>query len=225
VKALDHVRRAALSPNGKTLAAIVAESAGDLYRLTFSSPPGAHPRPYSQEPVSRLQYQYSGVDIGFTVDGKYLGIYVSGFSTGSGRNEFWKIPMDGGPPEEMLHGRDLTPYMGRFTWMPGGRRIITSGSGYGESHLAQWDFRGGTVQPMTSGAAIDVYPALAPDGRTLAYSTGVLGYDIIEFALDGSAPRDVIATSRSEHSPDWTPDGNRFVYATDRSGTYEVRLH
>ena len=89
--------------------------------------------------------------------------------------------MDGSPPEEMLHGRDLAPYMGRFTWVP--------------------------------------------DGRALAYSTGVLGYDIIEFPLDGSAPRDVIATSRSEHSADWTPDGNRFVYATDRSGTYELRLH
>jgi len=34
----------------------------------------------------------------------------------------------------------------------------------------------------------------------------------------------VIATARSEHSADWAPDGNHFVYATDRSGQYEVWL-
>jgi len=224
-KMLDHVRRAALSPDGKILAAIVAESVGDLYRLTLSSPPAVLPQPYSQGPLSRLRYQYAGVDIGFTADGKYLGLYATGFSTGSGRNEFWKIPMNGSPPEEMLQGRDVAPYMGRFAWVPGGRAIISSGGSYGESHLTRWDFTGGGFQPLTSGSAANLYPALSPDGHTLAYASGVVGFDVVEVPLDGSAQRDVIATARSEHSPDWTPDGNHFVYATDRSGQYEIWLH
>jgi Tol biopolymer transport system component len=42
--------------------------------------------------------------------------------------------------------------------------------------------------------------------------------------LDGSATRDVIATSRQELGPAWAPDGIHFAYVTDRAGTPEIWL-
>jgi TolB protein len=170
--------------------------------------------------LSRLRSSNLGAFLEFSRDGKYLGLYTSA----SGQNEFWRIPMDGGSPEEMLHGKDRTAFRESFTWLRDARGIVSSEGGP-STHLQLWDLHAGTVHAVTAGASGDLFPAVSPDGHTLAYSTGSLGYDVIEVPLDGSAPRDVIATSRSEASPDWAPDGVRFAYSTDRSGAYELWLH
>jgi Tol biopolymer transport system component len=91
--------------------------------------------------------------------------------------------------------------------------------------MALVDLRGGVERPLTNRLTQELSPSLSPDGRTLAYSSGEFGYDIVEVLLDGAAPRDVLATSRNEVAPSWTPDGTRFAYSTDRSGADEIRLH
>jgi eukaryotic-like serine/threonine-protein kinase len=77
---------------------------------------------------------------------------------------------------------------------------------------------------ITSGPTTESFPSLSPDGRTLAFTSGELGHDIIEVPLNGSAPRDVIATARRETAAAWAPDGLHFAYATDRSGSPEIWL-
>ncbi len=67
-------------------------------------------------------------------------------------------------------------------------------------------------------------PALTKDGRILAVPLVERGYDVIEVPLDGSPPRDVIATPRNEVAPSWSPDGSRFAYVTDRTGLDQMWL-
>jgi len=50
------------------------------------------------------------------------------------------------------------------------------------------------------------------------------GYDVIEVPLDGSPPRDIVATPRDEVAPSWSPDGSRFAYSTNRSGEAQLWL-
>lgn len=119
-------------------------------------------------------------------------------------------------------------YSGRiftlFAWLGDGKRIVTSyiGSQYSPSLIA--NVRAGTSYPVTAGTARDGYPALSPDGRTLAYATGEAQYRIIEVPLTGAPPREVVASSRQGVAPSWAPNGTHFAYITTRSGVAEVWL-
>ena len=220
-KILDGVLNTQLSPDGRTLA-LMARQPGGLYRLAFSSPPGTPPQPYSGEPVASMRSTNVGTVLRFTRDGRYVGFYTDA----PGTVQFWKIPVNGGNPEQVPMGKDVTFTPKTFEWIPDGNGIIlgpdtTEGSGY----LRIWDFRSGELQPLTSASVTEGFPELSPDNRTLAYATGTSGYDIVEVPLDGSPQRDVIATSRGEVAPSVAPDGIRFAYITSRSGGDEIWLH
>jgi serine/threonine protein kinase len=220
-KVMAGVLRAVLSPDGKTMATLAPDAPG-LFRLAFSSPPGAPPQPYRRPPLSGLRVSGNNTTLQFTPDGKYLGL----FTAARGRNELWRIPLDGGPPEEMLSGGKLAAgaTWSKFTWFRDNQRAIVDQQGFNASYLQLVDLRSGTRRPLTSHATTEMFPSLSPDGRTLAYTAGEAGYDIVEVPLDGTAPRAVIATSRDEVAPTWAPDGVRFAYSTDRSGAAEIWL-
>ena len=70
---LNGVSQADLSPDGKTMAVLLYDAAG-RYRLAFSSPPGAAPRPYTQSPLT--EFSNSGINTYFRFDpsGQYVGL-------------------------------------------------------------------------------------------------------------------------------------------------------
>jgi len=216
-KALNGVPSAALSPDGKTMVVMAPDSPGQ-YRLAFSSPPGAPPKPYTRPPLSGPRPLDTSWGLQFTPSGKYVGF----LGRPRGAPEFWRIPLDGGPPEELWRATDNN--LLEFTWLRDDRRIITDGFRGPDPRLQLYDLRTHTRRPLTTGVTQDEFPSLSPDGRTLAYASGDLGYDVIEVPLDGSAQRDVIATSRDEVAPAWAPDGVHFAYITDRNGASEIWL-
>ena len=111
-----------------------------------------------------------------------------------------------------------------FSWLRDGERIVAAGSVTVNTPLSIMDLASGVTRAITSGASRETTLSVSPDGETLAFASGELGYDIIEMPVEGSAPRTVISTARSEVSPAWAPDGVRFAYSTDRSGAPEIWL-
>jgi Tol biopolymer transport system component len=218
-KVRNDVLGAALARDGRTMAMLAADS-GRSYRLMLASPPTAEPRPYGRAPIAEMRATTLAGSLDFTRDGKYLGLYSAIRSP----LEFWKIPLDGGEPLEMLQGRDIQGSRSVFTWTQDGLRII-AGRTYGLRALDSIDLRSHEVRAITpSGVEWDGDPALSPDGRILAFVKGENAYDVVEAPLDGSPQRDVIATSRNEVAPTQTPDGMHFAYGTDRSGSQEIWL-
>ncbi len=222
-KILEGVSRADISPDGKTLAVIVTE--GGRAQLGFSSPPGAKPVPYSQSPFNEAARQgilQGQVTLQYHPSGKYLGLYSSG------RGQFWKIPVTNGTPQELLHGRPSG--WSDFAWSMSKshadtRLIVHALSGASGYDLALYDLSTGAIRTLTAGANVrDSAPTVSPDGRTLAYATGDVGFDVVDVPLDGSGVRDVIATARDEVAPAWVPDGHAFVYSSDRSNAEEIWL-
>jgi len=217
---LKGVYRAALSPDGKTLAVFVSDETPGVYRLAFASPPESQPKPYGQAPFNDFRTPGVGVTMQFDPKGEWLG--VGGNNLGQ-LDIFWKLPLNGGTP---------TPEPNRasqgvlnFTYTAIDDQVVTDDSPLlGHPHLAAIDLKSGHRRPITAGAAHEVFPAVTPDGRNLAFSSGAIHYDVVEYALDGSAQRDVIATALSELAPAWAPDGVRFAYSTSRSGAPEVWL-
>ncbi len=214
---LDGVYRADLSPDGKILAVLVLDAPGS-YRLALSSPPGAPPTPYSEAPLSDFRDTGTLTALRFDNSGRYLGLYTSARSP----TEFWRIPISGGSPEEMLGGRRQDA--GHFTWLNNGAGIVAASFITASFHLEAIEFASGAGRILTTGALHDIAPALASNGGTLAFASGEVGYDVIQVPLDGSGPRDVVTTVRDELSPAWAPDGVRFAYVTDRNDRAEIWL-
>jgi len=205
---------ASLSPDGKSLAALVRGADGQV-RLAFSSPVGTPLKPYAHPYISNLIGTETSSTFAFTRDSRYLGL----IGNRQGHAQFWMIPVSGGPPVQRAYaGREFS----FFTWLDDGKRIATASTGSSESHLAIADLRTAASYPITAGSTRDAYPALSPDGRTLAYSAGDAAYSIMEVSLTGGPAREVLASSRNGVAPSGAPDGRHFAYITSRNGAQEI---
>jgi len=74
----------------------------------------------------------------------------------------------------------------------------------------------------------DVYPALSPDGRTLAFvrMRAYAAMDIFLQPIPTGAPggeaRRLTFDQRAVNGLDWAPDGRSILFSSDRSGTWEI---
>ena len=205
--------RADLSPDGKSLAVLVPDAPGS-YRLAFSTPPGAPPRPYSKGSLSQYRTSGAGAFLHYDRRGKYLG-----FSTVVPDMSFWQISTSGEATRQLHHD-----YLLSFDWISQGQIIADSSISGIDDQLSIRKLNSSARWNVTAGASKVSYPSISPDGHLVAFSTGETGYKIIMISLDGSVLHDVTLSERSESSPDWTPDGRQFAFATNRSGKAEVWL-
>src|SRR5262249_55519764 len=93
-----------------------------------------------------------------------------------------------------------------------------------ENHLCSVDTNTGYLQRITASGVVERQPAVSPDGRHIAFAAGSLDYDIVEFGFGGSLPKTMLATSRSESNPAWSPQQSQFAYVTDATGVPEIWL-
>ncbi len=213
---LSGFSRAAISPDGKSLAVLRRDATG-RGQLALSSPVGAPLRPYTDPAIHGLVLNEQASSFAFTRDGRSLGVIAANH----GEPQFWRIPVAGGTPQQMAYpGRDFT----FFSWLDDGKRIVTSFTGAQYSPSFVMNLGAGTRYALTAGTARDGYPAVSPDGHTLAYSTGEALYGIVEVPLTGAPAREVVASSRQAVAPSWDPDGTHFAYITTRSGVAEISL-
>ena len=158
---LTGVSRAAISSDGRSLATIERGADGRA-QLAFSTPIGAPLRVYAHPSLAAVALNELSSSIAFTQDGRALGLIADE----AGRARFWKIPVTGGAPEVMTYaGTNFAP----FVWI-GNQRVAVASIGAGDTHLAVSDLGSGASYALTAGSAKDEYPALSPDGRTLAFS-------------------------------------------------------
>jgi len=230
---LRDVSAAALSPDGLTLFLLREENyqGNFLQSLWVSSPPGAEPTRYRQPPFAEKRFARGFLH--FSPDGTHLGLWgaatsnASGSEAGYANPEFWLVPAAGGAPKPALLALPRLPDPAPFSWMPDSRRIVFAGEFRARTpgtHLWMADTRGATLLPITATSGSEQYPAVSPDGRSLAFTVQEEDYDLVEVPLNGSALRTVLATSRTEADPAWSPVGNQYAYVTDRSGRQEIWL-
>jgi serine/threonine protein kinase/Tol biopolymer transport system component len=212
---------AALSPDGKTLAFWQRyEEAGKQYGgVWISSPPGASPRKYAPAPF-RVETGYLPDYLRFSPDGSRIGLAAF---RGSGEAWFWILPWPDGPkaqPHQAFSSYSFR-FPPSFDWMPDSRHICLSSEG----SLWLGDSRSGKLQRLTAsavGAATE--PSVSPGGERVLFTAITADYDMIELPLDGSPPRPLLATARSEMSPSWSAGGDKLAFISDRSGESEIWL-
>lgn len=189
--------------------------------LWFAQASGADPKKFSH-PAFRSNLAYGMVR--FSPDGTKLGVWFEG-GTHDRPREFWEIAFPGMVARRTLLTLSSLPRAYPFSWMRDGHRIVFGADFHDRLpgfHLWTADTRTGRLQPITATHGNEYYPSVSPDGRRIVFSSEDSDFDVLEVPLDGSPTRSLLATSRIEKMPVWSPDGSQFAYVTNRSGSDEI---
>jgi eukaryotic-like serine/threonine-protein kinase len=219
---MEDVYRAALSPDGKTLAFFRDRGVGRL-DLFLASPIDSEPKPYTQQPFARAP-GYVEANLHFSPDGTKLGTWVERGEGNVLQAEFWILPVAGGAPYLIATpSDDVVGVAPKFAWLPDSRRLVSAlpipAPG---THIWLSDTESPARRLLTSTGGLESDPAVSLDGGRLALTFQQMDYDIYQLSTENPAPTAVLATSRSEMDPAWSPTGKEMAFATDRSGATEI---
>ncbi|MGZ8563735.1 MAG: S9 family peptidase, partial [Candidatus Limnocylindria bacterium] len=100
-------------------------------------------------------------------------------------------------------------------WVVHAARVVTRGA-Y-RSHLWVVPWEGGRPRPLTQGAVRDSVPAIAPDGRSVAFVRGPVGDEKAEpqvwvVPFVGGTPWQLTRLKHGAGTPAWSPDGRRVAF-------------
>jgi eukaryotic-like serine/threonine-protein kinase len=198
---------AALSPDGRTLATLMPESANGEYRkiLRLSSPPGSPGKEVRTYPGGSVQNLMAWSPTGAKI--------LLTLST----NEIRLIDVRSG--QDKILANPAVNVRGSPGWLPDSRHAVIGwpkpaslDPGYEDLWLL--DTQTGQRQPVLLNAAGMREPAVSPDGGSIAYVSEPLDYDLVELPLDGSPPRPLLATRQPEQWVSWSPTAPEFAYVS-----------
>jgi tricorn protease len=216
-KPLIGARHPAISPDGKQIAFsymgdlwLVSSEGGKAYRLTDHVA-------YEREPV-------------WSPDGRWLAFT----SNRLGNNDVYIMKAQGGTPLQLTYhtGDDVAT---DFT--PDGQWVIFRSNRASSSSLYKVSVNGGNELPVLETFWNWAYHGrISPDGKSVLFSLGTengywwrRGYRGSNTAkiwlaeLDGSGVKKIVEDSTNAFWPDWSPDGGRVYFVSDRQfGTYNI---
>lgn len=97
-----------------------------------------------------------------------------------------------------------------------------------DSNIWIADLKQGNVLKLMEQEGIQSYPAWSPDDSTIVYTTGyrISSDKVIEelwlVNSEGKNPRPLVSNNFSNIQPDWSPDGEKIAFASDKSGNMDI---
>jgi len=205
------------SPDGKFLAIPDKHSQEEPLGIFLLSVETGERRRLTTAPAGSLGDYYPA----FSPDGRWLAfVRAPRWST----DDLYVAPASGGEPQRLTFD-NLT--ITGLTWTPDSREIMfTSRRGGGTRHMWRVAATGGVPERVDTVGADVLSPALSPQGNRLAYTQALDDINIWRVELDAAtrvkAQTQLIASTFWDHGPDYSPDGGRIVFVSDRSGSNGV---
>lgn len=197
---------AALSPDGRTLAALMSESVKgeDQKVLRLSSPPGSPGKAFQKYAGTLVQNRMA-----WSPDGTKIFLSLP--------DELHLIDVRSGQDKPLASSAAVL--RASAGWLPDSRHVVigwqkASNLDQGSQDLWLLDTETGQRQPVLLNATAMVVPATSPDGTRIAYVSEPVDNDLVELPLDGSLPRPLLATRQPERWVTWSPTAPEFAYVS-----------
>ena len=160
------------------------------------------------------------VDAGpaFSHDGKKI---VFARNSSLGTMDLFVVASSGGEPKRLTH---IDANLGGPVWTVDDQKIIFwAGSGW-TTTLYSVSANGGTPERLPLGTHNDGGPAISPDGHRLVYVQSLFDPNIwrVNLAAKDSRSSEFISSTWFEASPDFSRDGQRIAFLSDRDGTQAI---
>ena len=116
----------------------------------------------------------------------------------------------------------------RVAWAPDGRDLVfSSGGALSGGTLWRVSASGGKPERLPIGGDNATYPTISSRANRLAYvhrsmDANIWRMDIAKSARPVSSATKLIASTRHEGGPKFSPDGSRIAFHSDRSGSLEI---
>ncbi len=157
-------------------------------------------------------------------DGGHL--YFS--SDRSGTMNLWRVAIDpatGGPLGEPEPVTTPAGWSGYLSVGAGGRVAYVAREQRSTLYRVDFDPNAeatGTPEPVLRGSRVVDDVDLSPDGTRIAFTSGGSREDLFLLAADGSGLRQLTDDPARDRGPQWSPDGRRIAFYSNRSESYEV---
>lgn len=113
---------------------------------------------------------------------------------------------------------------GNPAWMPDNRRVVVSVWSGGTRDLWLWDTETGKPTILWKDAALDFYPAVSPDGNTIAFVSDRMGgtFNLFSYDLQTHALTQLTDELGGAFDPTFSPDGKTIAFARYGGKGYDI---
>jgi Tol biopolymer transport system component len=207
------------SPDGKWLA-VTDKDRGKERMGIFVISPDTGERRRLTNPVSPFT-DYLPV---FSPDGSHVAFVRE---RGGLSGEVFGVPVRGGEPKKLV---SLDGAIGGLDWNSDGKQIVVAALTQEDARVSLWrvDLATGKRERVNQfGSGDSGSPTVARRGGVLAYVHGVDNSNIWQLRLGGPTQpigpaRRLISSTRSESGAQYSPDGKRIAFVSDRTGSAQI---
>lgn len=208
------------SADGKLLAFSEWNAEEDRRQITLLSLADLRTRPLSAPQVGCIDRAPA-----FSPNAKSLAFVRSIGSALGPAGDLFVVPLSGDEPKRLTF--DNRWIVGPPTWTSDSRDIVFSSNRGGLSTLWRISASGGAPAPVPGVGPIALQPSVSLHGHRLAYVHRVANQNIWLLKLRDQThalgPPSILATSKGSSAlPQFSPDGNRIAFESERSGYDEV---
>jgi Tol biopolymer transport system component/serine/threonine protein kinase len=117
--------------------------------------------------------------------------------------------------------------IGGLAWTGDSQTVVYTSEAGGAPSLWKVSIFGGTPERLPVGGVDTFYPSTARNGNRLAFTQihggrPVYQIEVASSAASTTSPVKLIASTRSNYTPQFSPDGRKIAFESDRTGTHEI---